>query len=75
MGTFRSGGVKQPIYYPLEQWSQTNMVVAPCDFPNNIHRKLAKIMAMMHPIGHSHMEGDMVHNSHMVFPCLTIPTF
>jgi len=27
MGTFRSGGIKQPIYHPLEQWSQTNMIV------------------------------------------------
>ncbi len=42
---FTSGGVKQPTCHPLEQRSQTNMVVAPCYSSHNIHHKLEGNMA------------------------------
>jgi hypothetical protein len=45
MGTFKSGGIKQSICHPLKQWSQTNMVGAPCDYSHNIQCKLVGTMA------------------------------
>jgi hypothetical protein len=53
MGTSKSGGVKQPICHPLKQQSQTNLVVAPCDYLHNMHCKHARTMANDGSIGPS----------------------
>jgi hypothetical protein len=34
-----------PICYILEQWSQTNIIVAPHDSPHNMHHKHTRTMA------------------------------
>ncbi len=59
IGTFTSDGVKQLICHLLKQWSQTNIVVTPHDYPHNVHHKL---VGMMNPLCNLHMKGDIVHN-------------
>ncbi len=44
IGTFKSGSVRQPICHPLKQHAQANMVIAPHDFPHNMHYKHVNIM-------------------------------
>ncbi len=45
VGTFTNGGVKQSIYHPLKQWSQTNMVTTPHDSPHSMHHNHVGTMA------------------------------
>jgi hypothetical protein len=59
IGTFTNGGVKQYIYHLLKQWSQINKVMI-------LHIAciitMLELWLMMDPLGHPHVEGDMVHN-------------
>jgi hypothetical protein len=61
-GTLKSDGAKQPIYYPLEWWSQTNMVATPW-IPCKTYANLLELWPMMDPFDHPHVEGDTMHNS------------
>ncbi len=76
VGILTSGGVKQPTCQPLEQWSQTNMVVPPCYSSHNMHHKLDGTMATDRSTWPS-MCGrwHLCTIPHMVFPYLTILTF
>jgi hypothetical protein len=63
MVTCISGGVKQPTCHPIEQRSQTTWLLHRMILHTTYITNLLNIWPMMDPLGHPHVESDMVHNS------------
>jgi hypothetical protein len=63
MITSISGGVKQRICHPIEKWLQTTWLLHLMIFHTTYITNLLNLWPMMDPLGHPHVESDMVHNS------------
>jgi hypothetical protein len=62
MVTSISSGVKQPICHPIQQWSQATWLLHLMILHTTYITNLLDLWPMMDPLGHPHVESDMVHN-------------